>query len=96
MVRGSPILLGLPLLEAMLDGQSEAQAQSLLPRRFVSFFFGNGVNLDKFEPDQPGTSTWNLPPVLSDLADLKSYLTVCTGLQNRAEQTKTPAKRPEE
>jgi hypothetical protein len=89
MLRGSPVLLGLPLLEAMLDGHSEAQAQSLLPRRFISWFFGNGVNLDKFEPDQPGTSTWNLPPLMSTLADLKSYLTVCTGLQNRAEDTKT-------
>jgi hypothetical protein len=82
-LRGSPILLGLPLLDAMLDGRNEAQAQTLMPKRFVSWFFGNGVNLDKFEPDSPGSAGWTLPPVLSDLGDLKDYLTICTGLQNR-------------
>jgi hypothetical protein len=82
-LRGSPIVLGLPLLDAMLDGSKEARAQALSTRRFVSFFFGNGVNLNKFEPDQPGTNTWALPELLNGLGDLKSYLTVCTGLQNR-------------
>lgn len=86
MVRGSTVLLGLPLLEAMFDGKKSAQAQALLqPRRFVSWFFGNGVNLDKFEPDAPGSSSWTLPPLLEGLSDLKDYLTICTGLQNRAE-----------
>lgn len=85
MLRGSPIVLGLPLLDAMFDGKNEAQAQTLMPKRFVSWFFGNGVNLDKFEPDAPGSASWTLPPLLQDLADLKDYLTICTGLQNRAE-----------
>jgi hypothetical protein len=82
-LRGSPIVLGLPLLDAMLDGSKEARAQALDTRRFISFFFGNGVNLNKFEPDQPGTDTWALPELLTGLDDLKPYLTVCTGLQNR-------------
>jgi hypothetical protein len=93
---GGSVFIGLPLLDAMLDSHGEALAQGTpLPRRFVSWFFGNGVNLDRFEPDAPTTpvpgegmvGTWNLSEPLSDLSDIKSSLTVCTGLQNRATRT---------
>ena len=48
---GGAFAVGLPLLDAMLDNHGEALAQGgPLPARFVSWFFGNGVNLDKFEP----------------------------------------------
>jgi hypothetical protein len=87
---GGAAVVGLPLLEAMLDGHGEALADgSALPRRFVTWFFGNGVNLDQFEPNMPGSAGYALSPLLQDLADVKDYLTVCTGLQNRARITQT-------
>jgi hypothetical protein len=79
---GGVAVLGLPLLEAMLDQNGEALAAGPpLPKRFVSWFFGNGVNLDQFEPSTTGPG-YALSPILQDLADVKDYLTVCTGLQN--------------
>jgi hypothetical protein len=78
--------VGLPLLEAMLDHHGEALADgNPLPTRFVSWFFGNGVILPRFEPDLAGTS-WELSEELAPLADVKEYLSVCTGLRNRCEQ----------
>ena len=60
-VGGGAFAVGLPLLEAMLTGNGDALAQGApLPRRFVSWFFGNGVNLDLFEPDAPGTASADL------------------------------------
>lgn len=80
---GSGIALGLPLMEAMLDANGEALAQgAALPKRFISWFFGNGVNLDKFEPNAPGSSSWTPSELLQDLSDVKDYVTVCTGLSN--------------
>ncbi|HEX6278291.1 MAG TPA: DUF1552 domain-containing protein [Polyangiaceae bacterium] len=82
---GGVAVLALPLLEAMLDSHGEALAAGTpLPRRFVSWFFGNGVQLDLFEPNMPGSASYALSPLLQDLADVKDYLTVCTGLQNPA------------
>jgi hypothetical protein len=79
---GSGIAVALPLLEAMLDSTGEALAQGgPLPKRFISWMFGSGFNLDKFEPTATGPG-WALSPSLAQLSDLKSYLNVCTGLQN--------------
>ena len=87
---GAVAAVGLPLLEAMLDDHGEALATGApLPRRFVTWFFGNGFNLDNFEPNMPGSAAYALSPLLQDLADVKDHLTVCTGLQNRARLTKT-------
>ena len=78
--------IGLPLLEAMLDGHGEALADgNPLPTRFLTWFFGNGVILRKFEPDAVGPS-WELSEELAPLASVKDYVSVCTGLRNRCEQ----------
>jgi hypothetical protein len=87
---GAVAAIGVPLLEAMLDSHGEALATGApLPRRFVTWFFGNGVNLNQFEPNMPGSAGYALSPLLQDLTDVKDYLTVCTGLQNRARITQT-------
>jgi hypothetical protein len=87
---GATAMLGLPLLEAMLDNHGEALAQGQpLPKHFVTWFFGNGVNLNKFEPDMPGSSGYTLSPLLAPLSDVKDYLTVCTGLANRCRPSHT-------
>ena len=47
-------VLGLPLLEAMLGSTGEAHADGTpIPKRFVLFFFGNGVRLARWTPRRP-------------------------------------------
>lgn len=79
---GSSVLVGLPLLDAMLDWKGEALAQGApLPKRFIMWMFGCGVNLDSFEPATPGAMTWPVAdpawapsPMLSDDAALGAGL----------------------
>jgi hypothetical protein len=73
----------------MLDESGEALADGEpLPRRFISFFWGNGVMLDRFEPAATG-QTWELSEQLAPFEDVKDYVNVCTGLLNRCENTIT-------
>lgn len=84
MLGGGAVVLGLPLLESMLDRNGEAHADGTEPiRRFVSWFFGNGVYLPNFEPETAGAD-WTLSPALSPLEPVKDYVNVCTGLWNRS------------
>jgi len=81
-IGGASVAVGLPLLEAMLDRHGEALADGTpLPRRFVSFFFGNGVILDRFEPTTTGPN-WTPSPELVPLAPLADRISVVTGMQN--------------
>lgn len=89
MIGGSAVAMSLPLMEAMLDENGEAHADGTnRTKRFVSWFFGNGVYLPNFEPAQVGAS-WQLSPALEALAPVKDYVNVCTGLWNRCRTTIT-------
>lgn len=81
---GTPIALGLPVLEYFLNGNGDAFAQdgSALPRRFGVFFWGNGrgVEADRWNPAATGT-TWEPSPQLVPLAAYKQYLNVVSGLK---------------
>ncbi|NUP07691.1 MAG: DUF1552 domain-containing protein [Polyangiaceae bacterium] len=101
---GSTVVgLGLPLLDAMLNSHGTALAGGAeIPVRFMSWFFGNGVRLDRWVPssalagnnpdgDNPQFETgtwegdaWSLTPELEPLANVKDYISVLTGLYNRA------------
>ena len=71
--------VALPLLDAMLDGNGEALADgSPLPRRFVTFHFGNGVILPSWTPAATGLD-WELTPLLAPLAPVKAHCSVLTG-----------------
>jgi hypothetical protein len=81
-IGGASVALGLPLLDAMVDDHGEAHADgSDLPKRFVSFFFGNGVLLDRFEPTTVGPG-WMPSPELMPLAPFAARTSVITGMQN--------------
>lgn len=74
--------LALPLLDAMLDSHGEALADGdPLPVRFISFFFGNGVNLSKFVPPIEGAD-YPLTSALAPLGAVKPYVSVLTGFNN--------------
>lgn len=82
MLGGAAVCVGLPPLEAMLGGNGDAYAGGAsLPRRFISFMFGNGVMLDRFEPATTGAG-WALTPQLQPFAPVKDYVTICSGLAN--------------
>jgi hypothetical protein len=81
-VGGAAVAVGLPPLEAMLNTHGDALANGEpLPKRFISFMFGNGVVLPEFEPTTTGPN-WELSQQLQPFAPVKDYVTVCTGMRN--------------
>ncbi len=80
---GAAVSVALPPLEAMMNANGTALANGEgLPLRFVSFFWGNGVVLDRFEPSITGPG-WELTEELAPFAAVKNYVSVLTGIQNR-------------
>jgi hypothetical protein len=72
-------VVGLPALEAMLNGRGDALAAGApLPKRFGEFFWGNGVNIKSWYPTTNGAG-WALTPLLMPLANVKSYVSVVSG-----------------
>jgi hypothetical protein len=83
---GAAVTIPLPLLEAMLNanGTALAQTNTAVSPLFVSWFFGNGTLPGRWKPASTGTgAAWMLSPQLQPLADFKSYLTVASGLENK-------------
>ena len=77
---GSAVAVGLPTLEAMLNGNGTAYAQGggTLPRRLGIFFWGNGVRLKFWTPAT--SPTWQPTPSLMPLLPVKDYVNVVSGL----------------
>lgn len=83
MLGGAAAAVALPTLEAMLNSNGTALADGTpLPKRFMFWFFGNGVRLNRFEPAATGPG-YPLSEELAPLANVQDYVTVCTGMQNR-------------
>jgi hypothetical protein len=79
---GAVVSLGLPPLEAMFNANGDALAGGEpLPRKFITWMAGNGFLLSRLEPENTGTN-WELTEQLMPLADMKSYVNVCTGFQS--------------
>jgi hypothetical protein len=82
---GALVTIPLPLLEAMLNDSGTALAQTSTPLSplYVTWFFGNGSLPGRWKPASTGAgSAWALSPQLQPLSEVKSHLTVITGLQN--------------
>lgn len=83
---GAAVTIPLPLLEIMLNESGTALAQSATPLSplFVTWFFGNGVLPGRWKPAATGSGTqWQLSPQLQPLAEVKSHLTVISGLEGK-------------
>jgi hypothetical protein len=79
LLKGLGAAVALPTLEAMLNTHGTAYAAGgLIPKRFATFFFGNGVVLDRWRPSGTGPS-WQLSPALAPLSAVKDYVNVITG-----------------
>src|ERR1051326_3215498 len=71
--------VGLPILESMLNGNGSALADGTpLPKRFGTFYWGNGVVAQHWFPSQTGAS-WQLTKLMTPLANVKDYLSVVSG-----------------
>lgn len=85
LLRGAGAAVALPALDVMLNSHGTAFAQGMaFPKRFVVWFFGNGVLKSKWIPAQTG-GNWQLTEQLQPLVDasrgidLKSYVSVVSG-----------------
>src|SRR5687768_8148015 len=82
---GATVSVALPVLECMLNSSGTALAGgAALPRRFLTYYWADGVNIAMFEPAEVGAN-WSLQPHMAALEPFKDYINICTGLQNRCE-----------
>ena len=92
-VGGAGVALALPLLEAMLNNNGTALAAGgPLPRRLVTWFFGNGVALKdvgnagaglRWAPDEQGPA-YPLTPQLAPLGPVAEYCSLLSGFDIKA------------
>lgn len=90
---GTTVALALPLLEAMLNESGTALAEGTpLPRRMITWHFGNGVALidvnnvgagNRWAPAETGPN-YPLTPQLAPLADVRDYCNLLTGFDIKA------------
>jgi len=83
---GAAVTIPLPLLEAMLNQNGTALAQSATPLSplYMTWFFGNGSLPGLWKPAATGSGTqWQISPQLQNLAENKSYITVVSGLEGK-------------
>lgn len=82
-LQGTAVSVGLPALDMMFDSTGKALADGTSPRRFVLWFWGNGVRRAHWIPDGVGPS-WTprseMAPLVADPA-LKPYLAPITGFE---------------
>lgn len=79
-LKGIGATIALPTLEAMLNsnGTAYAQTNTAPPKRMLIFFFGNGVVLNRYRPAATG-SGYALTEELQPLAPVKDYINVVSG-----------------
>jgi hypothetical protein len=75
-VRGSAVVVGLPLLDLFLDGNGQALANGApIPTRFGTWFWGCGVNTARFFPSQLGKG-YDLKDELKPIAPFRDKVSV--------------------
>jgi len=82
MLGGTAVTVGLPILEAMLNNHGDAFAGGEpLPLRFLCYYWADGVNIARYEPEATGAN-WTLSEQMAPLLPVKDYVSVITGLRN--------------
>jgi Protein of unknown function (DUF1552) len=89
MLAGSVVTVALPLLECFLDGNGQALASGApIPVRFGTWFWGCGVNANRFFPDKTGTDfefkaeTAPLDPFRKKITVFSGYNVILSGTPN--------------
>lgn len=77
MMNGTAVAVGVPLLDAFLDGNGQALAATgrPLPVRFGTWFWGLGVNPSRWFPDNPGKG-YDLKPELAPIRDFAHKINI--------------------
>jgi hypothetical protein len=79
---GAGITVGLPILDAFLDGTGTAFAATLgggpLPVRFGTWFWGCGMIPDRWVPKRVGAK-YDLPPQLEPIKGVQQHVTILSG-----------------
>ena len=91
LVGGAIASVGLPSLEAMLNSNGTAFANGPpIPVRFLTWFFGNGVVLNRWVPGGIRTpvtgANYPLSPELAPLVNVQEYVSVASGFHNKCAQ----------
>ena len=80
---GSAVAVGLPLLDYFLNDNGTALAQGApIPVRFGTWFWGNGMNPDRWVPPTDGPD-YELSIELQAIADVKQHVSVLSGFDVR-------------
>lgn len=79
-IAGAGISLALPYLDVFLNTNGDALAATgaPLPRRFGTWFFGCGMNPDRWNPATEGTD-FKLPPELLPIERVRQHISVLSG-----------------
>ena len=74
-VNGAAITVGVPLLDLFLDGNGEALAATgaPVPIRFGTWFWGLGVNPNRWFPSKAGPN-YELKPELAPIKDFQNKI----------------------
>jgi hypothetical protein len=85
---GAGVMLGLPMLEAMLPRR--AQAGGAMPvQRLLCWYAPNGIHMPAWTPSVTGPG-FELTPILQPLSALKSEILVVSGLDNAPAESDGP------
>jgi uncharacterized protein DUF1552 len=90
LLKGAGASIALPLLDAMIPaGTALAQTAAVPQTRLGFVYFPHGALQDEWQPKQSGRD-FEVPFILKPLEPLRNYLTVISGLRNKAGEGGTP------
>jgi Protein of unknown function (DUF1552) len=90
LLKGAGASLALPLLDAMIPaGTALAQTAAAAPPRLGFVYFPHGALQDEWQPSKTGQG-FEFPFIVKPLEPFREYLTVISGLRNKAGEGGTP------
>ena len=90
MLKGAGVSLGLPLLDAMIPaGTALADTAAVAPPRMGFVYFPHGAVMANWVPTATGTD-FKISPILEPLDPYRQYMTVVSGLRNKAGESPAP------
>ena len=90
MLKGAGVSIGLPLLDAMIPaGTALADTVAVAPPRMGFVYFPHGAVMSNWVPTATGTD-FKISPILEPLDPYRQYMTVVSGLRNKAGESPSP------
>ena len=90
MLKGAGVSIGLPLLDAMIPaGTALADTVAVAPPRMGFVYFPHGAVMSNWVPTATGTD-FKISPILEPLDPYRQYMTVVSGLRNKAGESPAP------